>query len=120
MGSLTPPRHNIINKPWILRLVDHLNSSTRWYRSIRRQHARIDEFRHLINHKKDIFETMFTLRGGIARTKYGLLHPGLFSKAMGGTKYLVEEYNRMICEGLDFVCNANVMQGDEPIPSDAR
>ena len=26
MGSWTPPRHNIINKAWILRLVDHLNS----------------------------------------------------------------------------------------------
>eukprot|EP00520_Triparma_pacifica_P014885 CAMPEP_0118656336 /NCGR_PEP_ID=MMETSP0785-20121206/13438_1 /TAXON_ID=91992 /ORGANISM="Bolidomonas pacifica, Strain CCMP 1866" /LENGTH=633 /DNA_ID=CAMNT_0006549195 /DNA_START=379 /DNA_END=2280 /DNA_ORIENTATION=+ len=63
---------------------------------------------------------MFTLRGGMSRSKYGLLHPGLFSKAMGGTKHLVEEYNQMICLGLDFVCNATVMEGDEPIPSDAR
>ena len=63
---------------------------------------------------------MFTLRGGIARSKYGLLHEGLFSRAMAGTKVLVEEYNAMICAGLDFVCDGEVLDGDEPIPYDAR
>lgn len=81
--------------------------------------ARIEEFRHLIR-RSDIFDLMFTLRGGIARSKYGLLHEGLFSKAMAGTKVLVEEYNAMICAGLDFVCDGQVLDGDEPIPNDAR
>lgn len=51
--------------------------------------ARIDEFVHLMR-RQDIFELMFVLRGGIGRNKYGLLHEGLFSKAMAGTKVLVE------------------------------
>lgn len=81
--------------------------------------ARIEEFRHLIK-RSDIFDIMFTLRGGINRSKYGLLHQGLFSKAMAGTKLLVEEYNAMICAGLDFVCDGDVLDGDEPIPTNAR
>ena len=40
--------------------------------------ARIDEFVHLMR-RRDIFELMFVLRGGIARNKFGLLHEGLFS-----------------------------------------
>ena len=51
--------------------------------------ARIDEFVHLMR-RRDIFELMFVLRGGIGRNKFGLLHEGLFSKAMAGTKVLVE------------------------------
>lgn len=51
--------------------------------------ARIDEFVHLMR-RQDIFELMFVLRGGIGRNRFGLLHEGLFSKAMAGTKVLVE------------------------------
>jgi hypothetical protein len=51
--------------------------------------ARIDEFVHLMR-RRDIFELMFVLRGGIGRNKFGLLHEGLFSKAMAGSKVLVE------------------------------
>lgn len=51
--------------------------------------ARIDEFVHLMR-RRDIFELMFELRGGIGRNKFGLLHEGLFSKAMAGSKVLVE------------------------------
>ena len=51
--------------------------------------ARIDEFVHLMR-RQDIFELMFVLRGGIGRNKFGLLHEGLFSKALAGTKVLVE------------------------------
>jgi hypothetical protein len=53
--------------------------------------ARIDEFVHLMR-RRDIFELMFVLRGGIARNMFGLLHEGLFSKAMAGSKVLVETY----------------------------
>ena len=51
--------------------------------------ARIDEFVHLMR-RRDIFELMFIMRGGIGRNKFGLLHEGLFSKAMAGSKVLVE------------------------------
>ena len=53
--------------------------------------ARIDEFVHLMR-RRDIFELMFELRGGIGRNKFGLLHEGLFSKALAGSKVLVETY----------------------------
>lgn len=51
--------------------------------------ARVDEFVHLMR-RRDIFELMFVLRGGIGRNKFGLLHEGLFSKAIAGSKVLVE------------------------------
>jgi hypothetical protein len=51
--------------------------------------ARIDEFVHLMR-RRDIFELMFVLRGGIGRNEFGLLHEGLFSKALAGLKVLVE------------------------------
>ena len=81
--------------------------------------ARIDEFVHLMR-RRDIFELMFILRGGIARNKFGLLHEGLFSKALAGTKVLVETYHNVVCAALDFVCDAPVREGEAPIPTDAR
>jgi len=81
--------------------------------------ARIDEFVHLMR-RGDIFELMFVLRGGIGRNKFGLLHEGLFSKAMAGTKVLVETYHNVVCASLDFVCDAPVAIGESPIPTDAR
>ena len=45
--------------------------------------ARIDEFVHLMR-RRHVFDLMFELRGGIGRNKFGLLHEGLFSKAMAG------------------------------------
>ena len=81
--------------------------------------ARIDELVHLMR-RRDIFDLMFTLRDGIARNKFGLLHEGLFSRALAGTKVLVETYHSVICASLDFVCDAPVLPGDDPIPTDAR
>ncbi|KAL3920838.1 MAG: hypothetical protein SGILL_003057, partial [Bacillariaceae sp.] len=81
--------------------------------------ARIDEFVHLMR-RRDIFELMFVLRGGIGRNKFGLLHEGLFSRAMAGTKVLVETYHNVVCASLDFVCDAPVAIGESPIPTDAR
>ncbi|OEU22509.1 patatin-domain-containing protein, partial [Fragilariopsis cylindrus CCMP1102] len=81
--------------------------------------ARIDEFVHLMR-RQDIFELMFVLRGGIGRNRFGLLHEGLFSKAMAGTKVLVETYHNVVCASLDFVCDAPVAEGEIPIPTDAR
>lgn len=82
--------------------------------------ARVDEFVHLMR-RRDIFELMFVLRGGIARNKFGLLHEGLFSKALAGTKVLVETYHNVICAALDFVCDAPTPDEDQfPIPTEAR
>lgn len=81
--------------------------------------ARIDEFVHLMR-RHDIFELMFLLRGSIGRNKFGLLHEGLFTKARAGTKVLVETYHNVICAALDFVCDAQVLPDQDPIPTEAR
>ena len=81
--------------------------------------ARIDELVHLMR-RQDIFELMFVLRGSIARNKFGLLHEGLFSKALAGTKVLIETYHNVVCAALDFCCDAPVLEDDDPIPTDAR
>lgn len=80
---------------------------------------RVDEYVHLMR-RSDIFELMFTLRGGIHRNKFGLLHEGLFSKALAGSKVLVETYHNVVCAALDFVCDAPVPPGEAPIPTEAR
>jgi hypothetical protein len=81
--------------------------------------ARIDEFVHLMR-RQDVFDLMFVLRGSIGRNKFGLLHEGLFTKALAGTKVLVETYHNVICAALDFVCDAPVLPGEDIIPTEAR
>mmetsp|Transcript_10990 Transcript_10990/g.15731 ORF Transcript_10990/g.15731 Transcript_10990/m.15731 type:complete len:830 (+) Transcript_10990:208-2697(+) len=81
--------------------------------------ARIDELVHLMR-RRDIFDLMFTLRGGIGRNHFGLLHEGLFSRAMAGTKLLIETYHNVVCAALDFVCDAPVAPNDDPIPNESR
>lgn len=81
--------------------------------------SRIDEFVHLMR-RRDVFDLMFTLRGGIARNKFGLLHEGLFSKALAGTKVLIETYHNIVCKSLEFVCDAMPLPGDEVIPTEAK
>ncbi|EEC43916.1 predicted protein, partial [Phaeodactylum tricornutum CCAP 1055/1] len=81
--------------------------------------ARIDELVHLMR-RRDIFELMFVLRASIGRNKFGLLHEGLFSKALAGTKVLVETYHNVVCAALDFCCDAPVSPDEDPIPTDAR
>ena len=81
--------------------------------------ARIDEFVHLMR-RRDIFDLMFTLRGGIGRNTFGLLHEGLFTKAMAGSKVLVETYHNVVCAALDFVCDVPVPLNEDPIPTEAR
>lgn len=70
--------------------------------------------------RRDIFDLMFTLRGGIGRNHFGLLHEGLFSRAMAGSKLLIETYHNVVCAALDFVCDAPVAPNDEPIPNESR
>ncbi len=80
--------------------------------------SRIDEFIHLMR-RGDVFDLMFTLRGGIARNKFGLLHEGLFSKALAGTKVLVETYHNIVCASLEFVAHTKPVN-ESPIPTDAK
>ena len=75
--------------------------------------SRIDNFVHLMR-RRDVFDLMYTLRGGIARNKFGLLHEGLFSRALAGTKVLVETYHNIICTSLEFVCDTVASPGDDP------
>uniref|UniRef100_A0A7S3L689 PNPLA domain-containing protein n=1 Tax=Amphora coffeiformis TaxID=265554 RepID=A0A7S3L689_9STRA len=107
--------------------IDHLQGNDMWrtdpncqlYEQARIT-ARIDEYVHLMR-RRDIFELMFVLRGSIGRNKFGLLHEGLFSKALAGSKVLVETYHNVVCAALDFVCDASVAETDDlPIPTDAR
>lgn len=81
--------------------------------------ARIDEFVHLMR-RQDTFDLMFELRGGIGRNKFGLLHRDLFSKAMAGSKVLIETYHNVVCSTLDFVCDSPVTTHEDYIPTDAR
>lgn len=81
--------------------------------------SRIDELVHLMR-RRDVFDLMFTLRGGIARNKFGLLHEGLFSKALAGTKVLVETYHNIVCTSLEFVCDNVPLPDDESIPTEAK
>jgi len=106
--------------------IDNIQSNDTWrseptcclYESNRIQ-SRVDEFVHLIR-RNNVFDLIFTLRGGIARNKFGLLHEGLFSKALSGTKVLVETYHNVVCAALQFVCDAETCPGEEPIPTEAR
>ena len=81
--------------------------------------SRIDNFVHLMR-RRDVFDLMYTLRGGIARNKFGLLHEGLFSRALAGTKVLVETYHNIICTSLEFVCDTVASPGEEMIPTEAK
>lgn len=81
--------------------------------------SRVDEMISLMR-RRDVFDLMFTLRGGIARNKFGLLHEGLFSKALAGTKVLVETYHNVVCAALDYVADVPSPPGEDPIPTDAR
>lgn len=106
--------------------IDNIQGNDSWrterkcplYESDRIQ-ARIDELVHLMR-RRDIFDLMFTLRGGIGRNHFGLLHEGLFSRAMAGSKLLIETYHNVVCAALDFVCDAPVAPNDEPIPNESR
>lgn len=72
--------------------------------------ARIDEYVHLMR-RRDIFELMFVLRGGIGRNKFGLLHEDLFSKAIAGSKVLVETYHNVVVRVIYLAC-VNMFSSD--------
>jgi hypothetical protein len=55
----------------------------------------------------DAFNLMFRLRGGLARDQFGVQHSGLFSRAMAGTKHIVERYHEAVASALCFICDTN-------------
>jgi hypothetical protein len=65
---------------------------------------RINDIKWMITNG-DVFNLMFRLRGGLARDMYGMQHEGLFSRAIGGTKLLVEEYHDTVSSALNFICD---------------
>jgi TAG lipase/steryl ester hydrolase/phospholipase A2/LPA acyltransferase len=44
----------------------------------------------------------------ISRDQFGMQHEGLFSKAMQGTKVLVEKYLETMAAGLNFICDSPI------------
>lgn len=77
-------------------------------RALRR---RTQELRALMRNR-DVFHLIFRLRSGLARDKYGTLHPGLHSVARGGTKKVIEEYHAAVRDALNFICDSS-SEGDE-------
>mmetsp|Transcript_25349 Transcript_25349/g.74584 ORF Transcript_25349/g.74584 Transcript_25349/m.74584 type:complete len:908 (-) Transcript_25349:59-2782(-) len=125
---LTDQSHSTTQDEWmdLAERIDTIQNNDSWrsdpacplYESDRIS-SRVDELVHLMR-RRDVFDLMFTLRGGIARNKFGLLHEGLFSKALAGTKVLVETYHNVVCAALDYVADVPSLPGDDPIPTDAR
>eukprot|EP01034_Spumella_vulgaris_P030127 gene30127-37291_t len=64
----------------------------------------------------DAFNLMFRLRGGLARDQFGVQHSGLFTRAMAGTKHIVERYHEAVASALCFICDTK----DQEVPTDAK
>lgn len=56
----------------------------------------------------DVFNIMFRLRGGLARDQFGMQHAGLFTRAMAGTKHIVERYHETMSNALNFICDSPI------------
>ena len=78
---------------------------------------RITDTIQMIN-QGDIFNLIFRLRGGLARDQFGILHEALFTKAMTGTKDIIEDYHETVMKALDFICDSPI--ADDEIPTDAK
>jgi TAG lipase/steryl ester hydrolase/phospholipase A2/LPA acyltransferase len=66
----------------------------------------------------DVFDLMFRLRGALARDQFGIQHEGLFNRALGGSKYLVEHYHETMARALNFISDSPI--ADEEVPTDAK
>lgn len=80
---------------------------------------RISDLNLMIEQNR-IFDIMFRLRGGLARDQYGMQHEGLYTRARGGTKKIVEKYHETVASALNLVCDGMASAGEEPIPIDAK
>ena len=80
-------------------------------------HRRIADLSRMIE-RKQVFDLMFRLRGGLARDQHGMQHEGLFTLAKAGTKHIVERYHDTVVSALNLVCDCDDANG--PIPTDAK
>ncbi len=58
----------------------------------------------------DVFDLMFRIRGGLARDMFGIQHQGLFTKAMAGTKLLIEKYHDTMTMALNYICDSSISE----------
>jgi len=66
--------------------------------------------------ERDVFNLMFRLRGGLSRDQFGIQHSGLFTRALGGTKRIIERYHEAVASALNFICDT----WDSEVPTDAK
>lgn len=76
---------------------------------------RISDIQRMLS-QRDVFTLIFRLRSGLSRDQFGIQHAGLFNVAIAGTKHRIEEYQRTVCEALDFICDSE----DAEVPTDAK
>ena len=79
---------------------------------------RINDIKELMQ-KNDIFNLMFKLRGGLCRDAFNITNESLFLYATSGTKNIIFEYNDVVCQALNFICNSETLL-DDNVPTDAR
>lgn len=79
---------------------------------------RINDIKELMQ-KDDIFNLMFKLRGGLSRDAFNITNESLFLNATSGTKNIIFEYNHVVCQALNFICNSETSL-DHNVPTDAR
>lgn len=68
---------------------------------------RIKDTLEMLN-RGDVFDLMFRIRGGLARDQFGIQHEGLFTRALLGTKVLVESYHETVVKALNFICDSPI------------
>jgi TAG lipase/steryl ester hydrolase/phospholipase A2/LPA acyltransferase len=68
---------------------------------------RIKDTLEMLN-RGDVFDLMFRIRGGLARDQFGIQHEGLFTRALSGTKVLVESYHETVVKALNFICDSPI------------
>lgn len=56
----------------------------------------------------DVFDLMFRIRGALSRDQFGIQHERLFTRALGGTKHLIEEYHETMARALNFICDSPI------------
>lgn len=76
---------------------------------------RMKDIRAMLN-SEDVFNMMFRLRGALSRDQFGMQQQGLFNRAIGGTKVIVEEYHQLLINSLNYICD----HSDPEVPSDAK
>jgi hypothetical protein len=98
--------------------LDHLRGFDKWqiedtssfydYRVLKKRI--VDTYQMIQN--GDVFNLIFRLRGGLARDQFGVMHEALFSKAMAGTKNIVERYHESVSTALNFISDSPIFEDE--------